>query len=80
MQYRIQHKIKQDPLPDRIKVPRKSPMSARNPKANAAHDLDTIHEETNLAFTDPGVPIDPGTDRYDLTHSQFEDTIEIDTS
>jgi hypothetical protein len=55
-------------------------MSARLPTANAAHDLVMIHDESNLAVTDPDIPIDTGTDGSDLTPFHFEDPTEIDTS
>jgi hypothetical protein len=80
IQYRIQNKIKQHPLPDGLKVPHKPPMSARLPMANAVHDIYNIHEDLTLAVTDQDIPIDPGTDKYDLPHSHFEDPTEIDTS
>jgi hypothetical protein len=45
MQLHIQHKIKQYPLPEILKQPRKPPVLARLPTANLAQELDLIEED-----------------------------------
>jgi hypothetical protein len=45
MQYRIQHKIKQDLLREGLKQPRASPMRARLTTSNMAQELDCIPED-----------------------------------
>jgi hypothetical protein len=77
--FHIQHKIKQDPLPEGLNVPHKPPMSARLPIANAAHHIDVIQEDTRPFATDPTLPIDADIVDPDLT-PEFVDPVEIDTA
>jgi hypothetical protein len=61
IKFRIQHKMKQDALPEGLKQPWKPPMRGRLPTANFANELDPIEEDL---YSPPEIPIfdDSGVD------------------